>query len=219
MTDAPAGSPATKRRLDYELIESLVPDGARVLDLGCGDGLLLEELRERKGCLGRGIEIDEAAVLACVERGVAVYHGDMLEGMSFYRDGQFDVVILSQTLQQTLRPPEVIREMLRVGRCAIISFPNFGHWRVRLQLLLRGRMPRTTLLAHEWFDTPNVHLCTVKDFRAFCAAEGLEVVRQVYLTPGGRRVPPTWANLCAGTAIFQVQLAGAGPCCGAEPCT
>ncbi len=214
----PAANGATKRRLDYELIESLVPDGARVLDLGCGDGALLDELRERKGCEGRGIEIDEEAVLACVERGVAVYQGDMLEGMSFYRDRQFDVVVLSQTLQQTLRPPEVIREMLRVGRCAIISFPNFGHWRVRLRLLFEGRMPRTPLLPYEWFDTPNVHLCTVRDFRAFCRTEGLDVVRQTFLTPGGRRVGPAWANWSAGTAIFQVQQAGAGPCCGASTC-
>ena len=212
---APDQRRPARPRLDYQMIESLVPDGARVLDLGCGDGRLLSDLIENKGCIGRGVEIDEKAVLECVQRGLPVYHGDMLEGMSFYRDGQFDVVILSQTLQQTLRPPRVIAEMLRVGRCAIISFPNFGHWAVRLGLLLGGRMPRNRLLPYHWFNTPNVHLCTVRDFRAFCGTHGLEIAREVFLSAGNRRVCPWCANWRAGTAIFQVQKAGAGPCCGA----
>jgi len=197
----------TKLRLDYELIESLVPDGAKVLDLGCGDGQLLSDLIEHKRCVGRGIEIDETAVLECVRRGVPVYHGDMLEGMSFYRDGEFDVTILSQTLQQVMKPPEAIREMLRVGRRAIISFPNFGHWSVRIGLLWTGRMPRTTLLPHHWFNTPNVHLCTIKDFRAFCDREKLARVREIFLTPGQRRIGLWLANWRAGLAIFQVQRA------------
>jgi methionine biosynthesis protein MetW len=197
-----------KLRLDYELIESLVPDGAKVLDLGCGDGELLAELIESKHCVGRGIEIDEQAVLQCVRRGVPVYHGDMLEGTTFYRDGQFDVVILSQTLQQAARPTDVIREMLRVGRRAIISFPNFGYWRVRLQLLLAGRMPRNPLLPYHWYNTPNVHLCTVKDFREFCDREKLAHVREIFLSPRQRRIGPWGANWRAGLAIFQVERAG-----------
>lgn len=201
----------TKLRLDYELIESLIPDGSRVLDLGCGDGQLLADLIEFKGCDGRGIEIDEKQVRECIQKGVPVYHGDMLDGMGFYRDGHFDVVILSQTLQQTLDPPRVIREMLRVGRKAIISFPNFAHWAIRLQLLLGGRMPRTHALPYHWFNTPNVHLCTVKDFEEFCEQNGLERVHEIFLTPSYRRIGPLLANWRAGLAIFQVQKRDAAP--------
>jgi len=199
-----------KLRLDYELIEALIPDGAKVLDLGCGDGQLLADLIEFKGCEGRGIELDEGAVLECIRRGVAVYHGDMVEGMECYRAGHFDVVILSQTLQQTMDPPKVIREMLRVGRKAIISFPNFGHWGVRLQLLWTGRMPRSPALPHHWYNTPNVHLCTVKDFEEFCGREKLEIVEEIFLTPRYRPISGLLANWRAGLAIFQLQRAPPG---------
>ena len=201
----PPGKRPTKLRLDYELIESLVPDGAKVLDLGCGDGQLLADLIEYRNCEGRGIEIDEAAVLECVKRGLAVYHGDMIEGMECYRQGHFDVVILSQTLQQTMDPPHVMREMLRVGRRAIISFPNFGHWGVRLKLLWTGRMPRSPALPHHWYNTPNVHLCTVKDFEEFCEREKLEIVEKIFLTARYRPVTGLLANWRAGLAIFQLQ--------------
>ncbi|MCX5655883.1 MAG: methionine biosynthesis protein MetW [Planctomycetota bacterium] len=195
----------TKLRLDYELIESLVPDGAKVLDLGCGDGQLLADLIEYKGCEGRGIEVDDKAVLECVHRGVPVYHGDMIEGMGFYLDGQFDVVILSQTLQQTMDPPKVIHEMLRVGKRAIISFPNFGHWWVRLQLLLGGRMPHNRLLPYHWYNTPNVHFCTIKDFREFCDRQGLVRVAETFLSGGNRRISAPLANWRASIAIFQIE--------------
>jgi methionine biosynthesis protein MetW len=194
----------TKRRLDYALIQALVPHSSRVLDLGCGDGQLLAELAENKGCEGRGIEINDQAVLACIQRGVAVYHGDMLEGMRYYRDGSFDVVILSQTLQQASDPVRVIVEMLRVGDTAIISFPNFGYFQVRLQLLLRGRMPVNDLLPYEWYNTPNVHLCTVTDFRELCEAQGLRRMREIFLVPPSRQISALGANWRAGLAIFQI---------------
>jgi methionine biosynthesis protein MetW len=197
--------PQTKRRLDYQLIESFVPQGARVLDLGCGDGQLMQHLVEDKGCWVRGIEINELLVRECVRRGLPVYHGDMLEGLSFYRDGDFDLVILSQTLQQTVDPPRVIREMLRVGQSAIISFPNFGYWRTRLQLLISGHMPRHGLLPYPWYSTPNVHLCTVADFRALCDEEGLVRTHERFLTPPDRRISPFLANWRAGLAIFYLR--------------
>jgi methionine biosynthesis protein MetW len=201
----PPGKRPTKLRLDYELIESLVPEGAKVLDLGCGDGQLLADLIEYRGCEGRGVEIGDEAVLECVQRGVAVYQGDMLEGMGFYRDRQFDVVILSQTLQQTMDPPKVIHEMLRVGKRAIISFPNFGHWWVRLQLLLGGRMPHNRLLPYHWYNTPNVHFCTIKEFREFCDRQNLLRVAEIFLSGGNRRISATLANWRASIAIFQIE--------------
>ena len=201
-------SPTTGRRLDLDLIESLVPEGASVLDLGCGDGELLERLCGHGLCRGRGIEIDEEAVLECIKRGVAVYHGDMLEGMGFYTDQAFDVVILSQTLQQTSDPVRVIQEMLRVGKTAIISFPNFGYWSIRLQLLFGGRMPESDLLHYPWHSTPNVHLCTVADLRLLCDEQGLERVREVFLVPPSRQIGPLLANWRAKMAIFQLERRG-----------
>ena len=201
------GPRATKRRLDYELIEGMVPGGSRVLDLGCGDGQLLEALSTRKKCQGYGIEIDDHLVTACLRRGVAVYHGDMLEGIEHMGDGSFDLVILSQTLQQSADPLRVVREMLRVGTSAIISFPNFGYWRTRLQLFLRGHMPRHELLPYTWYNTPNVHLCTVADFRDLCADEGLIRVTEVFLTPPDKRIGSVLANWRAGLAIFEVRKA------------
>lgn len=194
-----------RRRVDYELIEELIEPGSRVLDLGCGDGTLLEELVTRKQVVGRGVEIDERHVLESVKRGLAVYHGDLLEGLSFYGDRSFDTVILSQTLQQTLDPRKVLREMLRVGRRAVISFPNFGHWSTRLQLCFLGRMPRTRHLPYQWYDTPNVHLLTVKDFRHFAQRENVRVLRQKFLSSRGTHIVPVWENLRASVAIFQLE--------------
>jgi len=196
-----------RRRVDYELIEEMIAPGSHVLDLGCGDGQLLSELIEKKHAVGRGVEIDDQRVTECVSRGLAVFHGDMLEGLGYYADGSFDTVILSRTLQQTLDPRRVLREMLRVGRQAIISFPNFGHWSTRLQLTFAGRMPRTRHLPHQWYDTPNVHLLTVKDFRAFAAAEQARILREIFLTDRGTAMGTCLANLRASLAIFLIEKA------------
>jgi methionine biosynthesis protein MetW len=193
------------RRLDYELIESLVPDGATVLDLGCGDGELLAELIAKKHVRGSGVEISQAAVEACVAKGLSVFHGDLDEGLADYQDGSFDVVTLSFSLQQLRRPRMVVREMVRVGRLAVVSFPNFAHWAVRGQLLLRGRMPVSRELPYQWYDTPNIHLCTVRDFRVLCREEGLCVERELYLRSFDRPAPRLRIpNLTARIAIFTV---------------
>jgi len=196
---------AFRRRLDYQLMSDLVPVGSRVLDLGCGDGELLAGLKAQRGCEVRGIEIDAVHVRNCIQRGIPVYHGDMMEGIRHYRDGAFDLVLLSQTLQQTADPVRVIHEMLRVGKRAIISFPNFGWWRTRLQLLITGRMPRHSLLPYEWYNTPNVHLCTVRDFRILCQQEGLTVVREMYMGANAHQISALAANWRAALAIFELQ--------------
>jgi len=167
------------------------------------------------GGVGVGVGVSEGVggmgdgdgVWVKVGRGLAVYHGDLLEGLSFYGDQSFDTVILSQTLQQTLDPRRVLREMLRVGRQAIISFPNFGHWIVRVQLMVTGRMPRTKHLPHQWYDTPNIHLLTVKDFREFARAEKVRILNEVFLNAAGERLAAVLPNLRAATAIFQVEKA------------
>ena len=198
---------AVKRRPDYDLIAEMVPEGARVLDLGCGDGQLLADLIANRGCRGQGIEIDRSRVVECIRRGVPVYHGDMMEGMSHHRDHAFDLVVLSQTLQQTHNPRLVAHEMLRVGTSAIISFPNFGHWRLGLQLLLSGHMPVNDLLPYRWYDTPNVHLCTVRDWIELCAQERIRIDKRLFVAAPDRVLRPFLANLRAGLAIFQISRA------------
>ena len=194
------------RRIDYKLIEDLVPHGSTVLDLACGDGELLSQLIRDKGVRGSGVDVSQEAVEACVTRGLSVFHGDLDAGLADFGDGSHDVVILSMSLQQLRRPRMIVREMVRVGRRAIVSFPNFAHWTPRLQLCLGGRMPVSRDLPHQWWDTPNIHLCTVKDFRALCLAEGLCIETELYLG-GMDRQPPLRAvlpNLMARLAIFAV---------------
>lgn len=193
-------------RIDYKLIEDLVPDGATVLDLACGDGQLLEELVREKHVRGSGVDIDKQAIEACVGKGLSVFHGDLDEGLADFSDGSHDVVILSLSLQQLRRPRMIVREMVRVGRLAIVSFPNFAHWSARGQLLFRGRMPVSTLLPYQWWDTPNIHLCTVRDFQVLCREEGLSIEHEVYLRsldapPPSRQLAP---NLMARVGIFAV---------------
>src|SRR6266700_1472659 len=152
-------------RVDLLFVAEMVGRGAKVLDVGCGDGELLRILGETRGVDGRGIELSREGVNECVAKGLAVIQGDADTDLVDYPDDAFDYVILSQTLQATRHPRIVLEHMLRIGRRAVVSFPNFGHWQVRLQLLFAGHMPRTDILPHSWYDTPNIHHCTIKDFR------------------------------------------------------
>jgi methionine biosynthesis protein MetW len=196
------------QRVDYTLIEDMVPEGATVLDLGCGDGELLDRLVHDKNVRGSGVEISQEAVRACVARGLSVFHGDLDEGLADYEDGSFDVVILSFSLQQLRRPRFVVREMVRVGRLALVSFPNFAHWRVRGQLLVTGRMPVSKELPYEWYDTPNIHLCTIRDFRDLCRREGLAIERELYLRSFEEPAPALrFPDLSARIALFAVARA------------
>jgi methionine biosynthesis protein MetW len=195
-----------ERRADLRLIAKLVQSGASALDLGCGEGDLMQLLEEEKEVNARGIEIEETKVHRAIARGLSVLHDDLEQGLGDYPDGSFDYVILSQTLQAVLRPLFVIREMLRVGRLAIVSMPNFGYWRVRWQLFSRGRMPRTEELPYEWFDTPNIHLATINDFKALCASENIHIIEDHYLT-NDKSIHwlPNWR---AATAVFVLERIG-----------
>ena len=187
-------------RADFSTIAGWVAPSARVLDLGCGDGSLLAHLRESRRVSGYGIEIDDAGVLASIGNGVNVIQSDLESGLAGFDDQTFDNVILSQTLQAMRRIEELVAEMLRVGREAIVSFPNFGHWSHRLQVLA-GRMPVSKSLPYEWYNTPNVHLCTVADFDAFCSRRGFQVLERVVLRDGQR--VSTLPNLLGSLAIYR----------------
>jgi methionine biosynthesis protein MetW len=193
-------------RSDYAIIGELVEPDTKVLDLGCGDGELLEWLAANKHVEARGIELNGGRVQHAIGRGVSVYQGDIDEGLADYPNQAFDYVILSQTLQESRHPLELLQEMLRVGRHAIVTFPNFGHWRVRLAHLLSGRAPRTRLFPHNWYDSPNIHFLTVKDFEELAKAQGWVVERSFFLSGhrGGKLLP----NLMAAVAVFQVSRAG-----------
>jgi methionine biosynthesis protein MetW len=168
-------------RADLRLVADLIPRGSRVLDLGCSDGALLAHLRDTRECQVRGIEISTVGVTACVARGLPVIQADLDEGLADLPDGSFDVVVLSQTLQEVRNLRLLIAEMMRVGDRAIISYPNFAHVSARVRLGLRGRMPVSETLPYQWYDTPNVHYTTIKDFRLLCEKAGLRVERQVAL--------------------------------------
>jgi methionine biosynthesis protein MetW len=193
-------------RIDLLLIAEMVGRGERVLDVGCGDGALLKVLREERDVDGRGIDVSRDNVNACVAHGLSVIQGDADLDLDTYPDGAFDVVILSQTIQATRRPKVVLEQLLRIGRRAIVSFPNFGHWRVRWQILASGRMPVTRTIDYAWYDSPNIHLCTIRDFAALADELGATVERALPLGREGRplreRLPLAVANFVAPQALF-----------------
>jgi len=190
-------------RPDLAIIANHVSQGARVLDVGCGDGTLLAALRDAHGCSVHGMEIDAENVAEGVAKGLSVIQGDADTDLAFYPDDSFDYAILSQTLQTTRRPDQVLEELLRIGRRAFVSFPNFAHWRVRLSLLWGGRMPVTRLLPVAWYETPNIHHLTVADFRAFVAERGIQVTQAWYLS-GDKEISTSAANLRAEHAVYLV---------------
>jgi methionine biosynthesis protein MetW len=202
---------ATKLRGDLRLVADMIEPGSRVLDVGCGEGELLAYLAEAKGVDGRGMELSQSGVNAGVRHGLSVIQGDADHDLQDYPSDAFDYVVLSQTLQATRQPRSVIAHLVRIGRRAVVSFPNFGHWRIRLNLLVNGRMPVTPVLTHAWYETPNIHLCTILDFIALCEELGVVIERSVTLDRNGLpyRLNPrgALANLLAEQALFLLRRA------------
>ena len=195
-------------RADRDLITEIVPGGSQVLDLGCGDGSLLIRLIEKKGVMGCGIDIDEHNLIKCVERGLSVSQDDLDDGLGDFLDGSYDYVILNQTLQGINKPGKIIKEMLRVGRFGIVGFPNFGYWFLRMNLLFRGRMPKSDMLPFEWYNTPNIHRLTILDFKDYCKAENISIIREEYFIAGKWRDSSTWqpyANFLAQNGMFVIK--------------
>ncbi len=190
-------------RSDYTIISELVETGSKVLDLGCGDGALLGWLAANKNVEGRGLEIDGAKVQKAIAQGVSVYQGDIDCDLGDYPDQAFDYVILSQTLQETHQPLKVLKEILRIGRHAVVAFPNFGHWRVRWSHLVSGRAPRTKLFPHNWYNSPNLHFLTIRDFEELAEQQHWTVERRIFLT--AHRQVSALANLLAEIAVFQIR--------------
>jgi len=192
------------KRADFDAIAESIRPGSRVLDLGCGDGVLLKYLKGARDVSGCGVEIDDANVLGCVTNGVNVIQSDLERGLSEFESHSFDYVVLSQTLQAIMDGERIINDILRVGREGIVTFPNFGHWKNRLQVL-GGHMPVSDNLPYQWHDTPNVHLCTLSDFEYFCAGHGVRIMERKVLT-GGRPVS-VLPNLLGSIAVYRFQRA------------
>ncbi len=192
-------------RIGYDIILEVIPEGSRVLDLGCGDGVLLQELRQERKVDGYGVEISAEGVSQCLEKGLYCYQGDIDDGLSDYRDNSFDYVILNQTLQNTKKPAYVLEEIMRIGKNAIISFPNFGHIQVRWELLITGQMPKNQLLPYDWYESPNIHLLSIRDFQAYCRFHHYPIKEESHFalrSDGLSRIIRHWPNLRAQFGLF-----------------
>jgi methionine biosynthesis protein MetW len=203
---------ARTSRVDHLVVAEMVAPGTRVLDIGCGDGALLSLLAREKGVDARGIELGREGVAQCVAKGLAVIQGDADTDLADYPTDCFDYVVLSQTLQATRNPRRVLEQMLRIGRHAIVSFPNFGHWRVRWSLMFQGRMPVSDNMPHAWYDTPNIHFCTIRDFVALVEEIPAKMERGVALDAAGQRIgfkAPWWFwNIAGEQAVFLLRRGG-----------
>jgi methionine biosynthesis protein MetW len=193
-------------RLDLSHIQRWIRPGSRVLDLGCGDGVFLEFLRDQRQVSGTGLEIDQDYITAAISRGLNVVEQNMDDGLANFPDQSFDTVVLALALQAVNFPDRVLEEMLRIGREGIVTFPNFGHWRCRLMLGLRGRMPVSNFMPYTWYNTPNIHFCTVKDFEDLCRNKGIRILARDVVGNTNRQpmLSTKWPNLFATTAIYHI---------------
>lgn len=182
-------NPKLRLRLGYSIITEMIEHGAKVLDLGCGNGNLLAKLVKEKGIKGLGVEINQDAAINAMEKGLSVIQGDIDEGLGFINQN-YDWVILNQTLQSTEKPEFVVEEMLKIGKKVIVSFPNFGYWKVRFQLLFSGNTPKSKVLPYDWYNTPNIHFLTAKDFKEFCSKRHIKILKTIYIADA--KVRPSW---------------------------
>lgn len=197
------------KRIDLELITSLVDKKIRVLDVGCGNGELLQSLKTKNDVIGQGLELKQERVNQCVAKGLSAIQGDADKDLSLYPDQSFDCVILSQTIQATSDPKLILKELIRIGKKAIVSIPNFGYWKVRLSLGINGRMPRTKKLIYNWYDTPNIHLCTILDFINLCNELNIQIEKTITLSSDNNKsyngLPNKLSNLFSEEAIFLIK--------------
>ena len=192
---------------NYDLIANLVETGSAVLDLGCGDGTLLRKLIDEKNVKGTGVEINQDNVIQSIKKGLSIIQGNIDEGLADFSNNEMDYVVLNQTLQSTQKPDYVINEMLRVGKKAVVSFPNFAYWRVRAYLFFNGKMPKSKMLPFEWFDTPNIHLLTVRDFFDFCEKRNIQISKSILMRRGkviNSRLKKVFADIFAEEVIFVI---------------
>ena len=197
------------KRIDLELITSLIDKKMRVLDVGCGNGELLQSLKTKNDVIGQGLELKQERVNQCVAKGLSAIQGDADKDLSLYPDQSFDCVILSQTIQATSDPKLIMKELIRIGKKAIVSIPNFGFWKVRLSLGINGRMPRTKKLIYNWYDTPNIHLCTILDFINLCNELNIQIEKTITLSSDNNKsyngLPNKLSNLFSEEAIFLIK--------------
>lgn len=193
-------------RLDLKLITDWVKPGSRVLDLGCGNGQLLEHLAKEKNTCGIGVDINPEHITTCISKGISVIEQDLNNGLSNFSTNSFDYVFMTQALQTIRNPHLVLGEMLRIGKEGVISFPNFGHWRCRAHLGLKGQMPVSKFLPDQWYDTPNIHFCTIKDFEILCKLRRINVMDRAFVAANQKQstITNTWPNLLALTAVYHI---------------